>query len=49
MLYPCGGWRKSAKSDVISVLLSSQQCKVLEIMLGDADDGFVTHECAGSS
>ena len=49
MLRPFGGWVKGAKSDVTSVLLNSLQGEVSEIMIGDADDGFVTHECSGSS
>ena len=49
MQFPCGGWGKGAKSDVISVLLNSLLGEVSEIMIGVADDGFVTHECAGSS
>jgi len=48
MLHPCGGLGKGAKSDVIGVLPRSQQCEVSEVMIGDADDGFVTDECAGS-
>ena len=49
MLHPCGGWGKGAKSNVISVLLNSLQGEVPETMICAADDGFVTHECAGSS
>ena len=49
MQFPCGGWGKGAKSNVISVLFNSLEGEVSEIMIGDANVGFVAHECAGAS